>query len=439
MRRLLSTWSPRARLTAAATTALAICLCAAAVVLVWRVHSGLVASLDRTAESQATALAAAAASSANPRVPTIAGLNDVSQIIDSSGQVVAASANVEGEGLVFDFPPARAGSAPSVRTVRARPIDNTEYRVAAVLTDGSPQYRVYAGVPLAEVTRSTQALATALAVGVPGLLTALAWLTWLFAGVALRPTNELLDRLDTSLRRQRQFVADAAHELRSPVAAIRSQLEVADTIDNDGAPSPLTQESVRLSHLIDDLLALARIDAAPRHRREPVDLDHLVYDEAQLLRQRTEHIIETRDINPCQVMGDAALLARAVRNLLDNAARHAATQVTITVRSMGQVAELTVADDGPGIPASERTRVLERFTRLDDARTRDTGGVGLGLAIVHDVVRIHRGRVAITDNVPGARVTMTLPTLDTLPILPTLPTLPTLPPLPTQGPERCPR
>ena len=408
MPRLLGTRSPRARLTAAATAALAICLCAAAVVLVWRVHTGLVANLDKTAESQANALAGAA-SSTDPRVPTIPGLNDVSQIIDASGQVVAASANVEGEKPVFDFVPAPAGSEPAVRTVRARPIDNAEYRVAAVLTDGTPQYRVYVGLPLAEVTRSTNALATALAVGVPVLLAALALLTWLFAGMALKPTNELLDRLDTSLRRQRQFVADAAHELRSPVAAIRSQLEVADTIENDGDPSPLTQESVRLSHLIDDFLALARIDAAPQHRQEPVDLDHLVYDEAQLLRERTDRIVDTRDINACQVVGDAPLLARAVRNLLDNAARHATTRVTITVRSRGEDAEVTVADDGPGIPVSDRIRVLERFTRLDDARARDTGGVGLGLAIVDDIVKIHGGRLTITDNAPGARVTMTLP------------------------------
>ena len=411
MLRFLGARSPRARLTAAATTALAICLCAAAVVLVWRVHSGLMANLDETARSQATALADAGTGTANPRVPTIPGRDDVSQIIDASGQVVAASANIEGERPVFDFPPAPAGSTPAVRTVRARPIDNTEYRVAAVLTDGSPQYRVYVGLPLAEVTRSTDALATTLAFGVPGLLIALALLTWLFAGVALRPTNELLDRLDNSLRRQRQFVADAAHELRSPVAAIRSQLEVADTIEDDGAPSPLTQESVRLSHLIDDLLALARIDAAPQPRHEPVDLDHLVYDEAKLLRERTDHIVvDTRGINACRITGDAPLLGRAVRNLLDNAARHAATRVTITVRSNEADAELTVADDGPGIPASERTRVLERFTRLDDARARDTGGVGLGLAIVDDVVKIHGGRLTITDNAPGARVTMTLPT-----------------------------
>lgn len=409
MRRLLGAWSPRARLTAAATTALAICLTVAAVVLVWRVHTGLLANLDERAGSQATALAGAAGTAANPRVPTIVGLNDVTQIIDPSGQVVAASANVDGERPVFDFPPARAGSAPVVRTLRVGPIDNTEYRVAAMFTESTPQYRVYVGLPLAELTRSTDALATALAVGVPGLLTALALLTWLFAGVALRPTNELLDRLATSLRRQRQFVADAAHELRSPVAAIRTQLEVADTIENDGAPSPLTQESVRLSHLIDDLLALARIDAAPQHRHEPIDLDHLVYDEAKLLRERTDNIVDTRDINACQVIGDAPLLARAVRNLLDNAARHAATRVTITVRPIGDDAELTVADDGPGIPASERIRVLERFTRLDDARARDTGGVGLGLAIVDDVVHIHRGRLTITDNAPGARVTMTLP------------------------------
>ena len=409
MRRLLGNWSPRARLTAAATAALAICLCVAAVVLVWRVHAGLVANLDRTAGSQATALAANAANSADPRVPTIAGLNDVSQIIGPSGRVVAASANVEGEDRVFFSPPARGDAAPTVRTERASPIDNAEYRVAAVLTDGSPQYRVYVGFPLAEVTRSTHALARAIAVGVPGLLIALALLTWLFAGVALRPTTELLNRLDMSLRRQRQFVADAAHELRSPVASIRSQLEVADTIENEGTLSPLTRESVRLSHLIDDLLALARIDSVPKHRHERVDLDHIAYDEALLLRERTDLTVDTRGITACQIYGDASLLSRAVRNLLDNAARHAASRITITVTSSTEMAELTFADDGPGIPETERTRVLERFTRLDDARARDTGGVGLGLAIVNDVVRLHGGRIDITDNAPGARVTITLP------------------------------
>jgi signal transduction histidine kinase len=269
---------------------------------------------------------------------------------------------------------------------------------------------VYVGMPLAEVNRSTSALITALAIGVPGLLALLGLLTWLFAGVALRPTNELLHRLDTSLRRQRQFVADAAHELRSPVAAIRSQLEVGDTIDNDGVASALTQESVRLSQLIDDLLALARIDVSPGHRREPLDLDHLVYDEANLLRQRTDRVVDTHDIFACQITGDAALITRAVRNLLDNAARHAATRVAVSVRCAGATAELTVADDGPGIPESERTRVLERFTRLDDARARDTGGVGLGLAIVDDVVRIHEGQLIIAPNVPGTRITIKLPT-----------------------------
>lgn len=409
MGHLLRNWSPRARLTAAATTALAICLCVAGVVLVWRVHAGLLATLDKTAESQATSLAAAAASTRDPQVPAVAGLNDVSQIIDPSGQVVAASVNVEGEGPVFTFPPARVGSTPNVHTERAGPVDNAEYRVVGMLTEGSPQYRVYVGLPLAEVTRSTAALVATLAVGGPALLIALAALSWLFAGVALRPTIELLDRLDTSLRSQRQFVADAAHELRSPVAAIRSHLEVADTIDGDGTPTPLTQETVRLSHLIDDLLALARIDAAPQHRHEPVDLDDLVYYETQLLRERTSLTVETRDVAACQIYGDAPLLARAVRNLLDNAARHAESRITVKVAASVQSAELTVADDGPGIPESERSRVLERFTRLDDARARDTGGVGLGLAIVDDVVRIHGGRITIADNAPGARVTLILP------------------------------
>lgn len=408
VRPLLGPWSLRARLTVAATLTIATLLSTAAVLLVWRVHTGLLATLDASAEGQASTLAAAVAGSSDPRVPSQTGLNDVSQVVDASGNVVAASTEISGEPRLFDFAPAPADSVPVVRTALARPIDNAEYRVAAISSVGSPHYQVYVGLPLAEVTRSTHALATSLALGLPCLLVALGILTWVFAGRALRPMEELLNRLDLTLRRQRQFIADAAHELRSPVAAIRSQLEVADTIKHDGVPSLLTQESVRLSHLIDDLLALARIDSEPPHRREVIDLDDLVYDQAQLLRQRTSLIVDTRDVSASQVIGDPDLLTRAIRNLLDNAARYADRGIKISVSSTAQTVQLTVADDGPGIPEPDRARVLQRFTRLDDARTRETGGVGLGLAIANDVVTIHGGRLHISDNAPGARITITL-------------------------------
>lgn len=443
----LGHWSLRARLTAAATLTLSLLLSAAAALLVWGVHDGLLSRLDMTAKGQALTLAAAVSGSTDPRVPARSGLNDLSQIIDAAGKVVAASPDIQGEPRLFDFPTANAGSAPVVRTVKAAALNDATYRVAAVSTSGPAGYQVYVGLPLAEVSRSTRALAVALAAGVPGLVAALAVLTWVFAGRALRPVeimrrqaaditiadlerrvdvppsrdelsrlattlNDLLNRLDESVRRQRQFVADAAHELRSPVAAIRSQLEVADSI-NGGEPSGLTGESVRLSLLVDDLLALARIDASPQPQRKLIDLDDLVYAEAQLLRERTDLTVDLFEIKAAQVLGDPGLLTRAVRNLLDNAARFATTQIAVSLTIRGSSVELTVADDGPGIAEADRSRVLERFTRLDSARTRDSGGVGLGLAIVNDVVALHAGRLLIEDNEPGARIIVSLPTATT--------------------------
>ncbi|MGI8722452.1 MAG: sensor histidine kinase [Geodermatophilaceae bacterium] len=440
----MSRWSLRARLTAAATVTVALLLSAAAALLVWQVRGAQLERLEALAGGQASTLAAAVGTSGEPRVPTRTGLSDVSQIIDSEGRVVASSSDIEGEPAAFDFPVAPAGAAPVLRAVDVAPLDGADYLVAGVATVDPPGYKVYVGLPLASVGTSTAALAALLAVGVPGLVAALAFLTWLLAGRALRPVevlrrqaaditvqdlsrrvdvprardelsrlastlNDLLDRLETSVRRQRQFVADAAHELRSPVAAIRSQSEVADSIDRDGEASALTKEAVRLSDLIDSLLALARLDATPRHRREVLDLDDLVFSQAHLLRQLTGISVDTHQISAAQVVGDLDLLTRAVRNLLDNAARHATSRITVSVVPRDDYVEVTIADDGPGIPAADARRVLERFTRLDNARTRDTGGVGLGLAIVDDVVTIHQGQLRITDNAPGARITITLP------------------------------
>lgn len=398
-----SRWSVRGQLTAVATAIIALLLTVAAVLLVWRVHEALVNGLDDAARQEALTVAAALKATRRPQLPVGTTSTGISQIVDSSGKVVAASTEIEGEGRLFDFPTLPANSRPTLRTVKISPLDNAEYRVAGVRVDN---FRVYVGLPDAEVNRSTTELSTALAVGMPILLIIMAGLTWLYAGRALRPVDELIARLDDSLQKQRQFVADAAHELRSPVAAIRAQLEVAE---QEGNVRALTEESVRLSGLVDDLLALARIDAQPEMRHEPMDLDDVLFAEAGLLRQRTKLAVDTSKVTPVRIMGDPALLGRAVRNLLDNAARYAVKSVSLALQTDGTYAKLTVADDGPGIPVGRRDVVLERFTRLDEARTRDTGGVGLGLAIVSDVVTGHRGRLEITDNAPGALITIWLP------------------------------
>ena len=219
--------------------------------------------------------------------------------------------------------------------------------------------------------------------------------------------NDLLARLDSAQRQQRQFIADAAHELRSPVAAIRLQLETADIEGTTRAA--VIQQSIRLSRLVDDLMSLARLDARPDLRQEEVDLDDVVRSEVTLLRPGTPVEIDTRQLRTVRVLGDETLLGRMVRNLLDNAARYAATRITVASTQVEGNALLVVADDGPGIPAGDRDRVFDRFTRLDGARSPDEGGVGLGLAIVSDIITAHGGTVRADDNAPGTRVEVRLP------------------------------
>jgi signal transduction histidine kinase len=160
---------------------------------------------------------------------------------------------------------------------------------------------------------------------------------------------------------------------------------------------------------VDDLLTLASLDAAPSVHRVIVDLDDLVFAEVERPRQRSDVVVDIRGVSAASVHGDPAMLTRMVRNLLDNAFRHARSRIVVQLTTDSTEATLTIADDGPGIPEQRRAHVFERFTRLDDARDRDAGGRGLGLAIVHDVVTTHRGQVTIDDNNPGARFTVRLP------------------------------
>lgn len=177
-------------------------------------------------------------------------------------------------------------------------------------------------------------------------------------------------------------------------------------------PSVLSMESVRLNQLVDDLLAPARIDAEPHHRRERLDLDDIVLSEIALVRQNAAVALDASKVSAAQVSRDSGQLARAVRNVLENAVRYASKRITISLQTRSSHAVLVIEDDGPGIPAAARDRVRERFTRLDDARTRSTGGVGLGLAIVDEVVEIHGGQLGIEDASPGTRIVVTLPLAD---------------------------
>ena len=252
---------------------------------------------------------------------------------------------------------------------------------------------------LDDITEAQRTVARGLAFGMPVILLIVGLVTWWIAGRTLRPVAEAHER-------QRRFVSDAAHELRSPVASLRAHAEVAsahpETTDVHDLAGVVGREGVRLQDLVDDLLLLARLDegASPMSHVE-VDLDDVVLAEAARLRSVSNVQVDTTTVGAGRVVGDARALERSVRNLGDNAARHAAGQVSFSLAKMDGHVTLRVDDDGPGIPADERERVFERFERLDDARDRGTGGSGLGLAIVREVVRAHDGEITLEDSPLG--------------------------------------
>ncbi|GAB7072044.1 HAMP domain-containing histidine kinase [Mycobacterium hodleri] len=226
--------------------------------------------------------------------------------------------------------------------------------------------------------------------------------------------NEMLGRIEAGHDAQRRFVGDASHELRSPVQAILSALDVAavhpEFLNDELASSTLRPEAQRMKSLVEDLLLLARADERGLMlRSRDVDLDDVASNEVSRLLRETTLTVDA-DLTATRLLGDPGGLSRVLRNLLDNAARHASTRVEVRVYPQADTAVLTVGDDGPGIPEAERARVFDRFVRLDTDRSRRGGGSGLGLAIVSEVVAAHDGCVTISDRPDGgALFTVCLP------------------------------
>lgn len=221
--------------------------------------------------------------------------------------------------------------------------------------------------------------------------------------------NQTIARLGAAVTANERFVADAAHELRSPITGVRAALEV----EASRSPGSMIEDSVReldrAARLIDDLLVLAqRQGKTPRHG--DVDLDDVVAHELTALRTRFPGIEIERRIEPVRMTGDIDALRRVVANLLENACRYGDGQVAITLRREGDRCHLRVDDNGPGIPAKSRKAVFSRFTRLDASRSRETGGSGLGLAIVHEIVTAHDGTITTTEShLGGAQFEVVLP------------------------------
>jgi signal transduction histidine kinase len=219
--------------------------------------------------------------------------------------------------------------------------------------------------------------------------------------------NEMLDRLEGAAARQREFVSDASHELRSPLTAMRTALEVTRhgdaPVDWDAVRLDLLEGNHRMEALVDGLLELARADdASAVFEAESVEIAEVVADEVARPRRVPARLGVVDDV---VVRGRADQLGRVVRNLIDNAERYAHARVEVSVRADGDDVALVVDDDGPGIREADRVRVFERFTRLGEDRSRDDGGAGLGLAIVKSIVDRSGGTVAVlTSPLGGTRV-----------------------------------
>jgi signal transduction histidine kinase len=434
----------RAGTTAAATVIVGIALVVGAVALIAALRHSLIDEVEEAARDQAIRVARQL-ESGSPPILEIAGSDDeqLIQVLGPDGAVLSASPNVAGKPAVAQL---RPGQSRHVIT----PLDDDEFVAVAegAQTPDGPR-TVLVARALVDVFDATTVVTRLLTVGLPVLLVVVAITTWIAMGRALAPVeairrevdeisaaqlhrrvpqpkaddeigrlaatmNRMLARLEDSRNSQRRFVSDASHELRSPLTTIRGHAEVVLAHPEGTSAAELADvvlaEELRMQRLVEDMLLLARADEHAAPQRAPVDLDDLVFEEARRLRSTTAVRVDTSAVGAARVHGDVDGLRRVVRNLTDNAARHAAGRIDLALSEHGGEVRLTIDDDGPGIPESERERVLKRFVRLDEARSRDDGGSGLGLAIVDEVVRDHGGSVFIGQSpAGGARVEVRFP------------------------------
>lgn len=434
-------WSLRARLTAVTAGLLLAALAVGAALLTGFLARGRLAVLDEVVLARVVVVAELAGQERLPETLPVTQPGEIVQVLDGAGRVLASSATASRTLPVLPAETvaewlAGTGAGPLVRTARTAYDDEARVAVVAA-TSGAASVSVVASVPLGDVRGVLRALGIALAALVPALTALLAVAIWVALGRALRPVerlrqaaaqvarvggpgalpvpsgddelaalartlNEMLDRLEDAAARQRAFVADAAHELRSPLAAARASLEVARA-HPAAYPGPelaadLESEVVRMQALVDDLLLLARVGSAPPAAVD-LDLVAVAREGVSTSRARAEFLEapSVEVIGSGRGRGDAAALARVARNLVDNARRHARSRVVVAVAD----GSITVDDDGSGIVPADRERVFERFVRLDEAREREAGGSGLGLAIAREIARDQGGDVDLGDAPAG--------------------------------------
>lgn len=454
----------RARTTVSATVVVAVALLAASVALVVLQRRQLTDELTMTARQAGGIVIDQLAEGGMAEVDLTAlhvtvGAPVILQIIAADGTVLLAGDDDYQKYSITDRRP--PPGATQIYQVASLPDDDDrkgggdqDDEPFVIVTSGvqtsNGMVRVATAAPLESVERSTIVLLTLLAIGLPLILLVVVMTTYRVVTRALKPVeeirsrvaelsaadqqarvpvpatgdeierlavtmNSMLARLQAAAAAQHRFVSDASHELRSPLATIRASAELARTHPDvmawsEGADIVLT-ETDRLERLVADLLLLARSDESGLiMRAEDVDLDDVVTGAIAGLAERGQ-IRVVVDVRSVRVTGDVQHLVRAVRNLIDNAARYARHSIEVRLRAVDGTAHLDVSDDGPGIPEAERDRVFERFVRLDASRDRDSGGSGLGLAITRQIARAHGGDVQVlpAEHEVGARLRLTLP------------------------------
>jgi two-component system, OmpR family, sensor kinase len=377
----------------------------------------------------------------------------VAQFIDPAGRVRAASPDAGSASLLT---PAQQRAARHGRVTVSTTVDGDSERVMALALPDRPGWIAVAGASLESANETISAVVTRLAIGGSVFIVIAAAGSYFLARAALAPVerlrreaaalsatdpsarlavprtrdeiaalagtmNNLLARLHSALARQRSFVADASHELRTPFAVLQGELELAAKPGRSreelaDAVVAAADAAARLSRITDDLLLLARSDEDQLiARKEPTELAALLWRSAQQAAHRCAQAGIT-----CRVSVPPGLIAlvdpdrvrQAVDNLVDNSLRFApaGTQIEISAEASGTDVTISVADAGPGFPPDYLPHAFERFRRPDSGRARADGGAGLGLAIVQAIARSHGGTVS-AGNRPdgGASVQLTLP------------------------------
>lgn len=441
--------SLRLRITLVTTVVVAVVLGAGSFMLVRWLKSSQLADADATLAKQIDVVVTYVNNGVIPQIITPSGLEPAQlQIVAPDTRVVALTPGLaESVRLdVFVPPPVGRQAAHSATALELGAEGTDRYRVLArTVPYGQDWVSIYAASSLHAADQVVRTLVLGLWLVVPVLVALAALATWFLTGRALRPVddmrrevddiqgagtdqrlstdrkateldhlagtlNGMLDRMSASEAIRRQFLADASHELRSPLASARTMLEVGlaypDRTDWPGTAGEVMVEVDRLEGLAAELLALARAEGGERAlRREPVDLGTMVQTEAQ---RSGDARVTVHAVGAGWVNADRALMVRLVRNLLDNARRHAHTKVTVNVSS-GEMVSVQVHNDGDDIPVEQREAIFEPFTRLDNARARDEGGAGLGLSLARRIAEVHGGTLAVVDTTHGAAFLLSLP------------------------------